>query len=277
MATHIGVFRRDDFDPGAYVVALFHAQVILAGTSHQLSLHTFEAGSLETVAEAATGVDALLTFGPETVDQDYLRGCSRPSVVCERVVDGCSYIAPDNHDIGSKAAQHLLSLGHTKLAIGIPGSRGALSSYHAFRARGFLETVLAAGHQVSGDDMLFEAKSVAGGQAMAEKLVERDQPVSALYVQNLSQLMGVLPVFRAAGVRIPSDISLVGTSFAQMNAPEAAEHVSPPLTTVTFAKDEMGRRGVEYLLAAVAGRVKSLLTDLLPGIVVERSSTAYWG
>ena len=61
-------------------------------------------------------------------------------------------------------------------------------------------------------------------------------------MQNLSQLMGALSVFRAAGVRIPGDISLVGTSFVQLNAPEAAEYVDPPITTVTFAKEEMGRR-----------------------------------
>ena len=97
--THIGVFRRDDFDPGAYVVALFHAQAALAGTAHRLSLHTFPAGGLAAVAEAATDVDALLTFGPEGTDLDYLRGAARPSVVCERIVEGCSYIAPDNHDI----------------------------------------------------------------------------------------------------------------------------------------------------------------------------------
>ena len=79
--THIGVFRRDDFDPGAYVVALFHAQAALAGTAHRLSLHTFPAGGLAAVAQAATDVDALLTFGPEVADQDYLRGASRPYVI----------------------------------------------------------------------------------------------------------------------------------------------------------------------------------------------------
>ncbi|MAG36590.1 MAG: hypothetical protein CL878_10165 [Dehalococcoidia bacterium] len=275
--THIGVFRRDDFDPGAYVVALFHAQAALAGTSHQLSLHTFSAGNLEAVAEAATSVDALLTFGPETVDQDYLRGASRPSVVCERIVEGCNYIAPDNHDIGRTAAQHLLSLGHTELAVGLPGSRGDLSAYHTYRARGFLETAWAAGHQVAGDNMLFDTKSVDGGRAIAEALLERDRLVPALYLQNLSLLMGVLPVFRAADVRIPDDISLVGTSFVQLNAPEAAEYMDPPITIVTFAKEEMGRRGVEYLLAAADGQTQSPLTDLLPGILVERASTARAG
>ena len=75
-------------------------------------------------------------------------------------------------------------------------------------------------------------------------------------------------------MRIPGDLSLVGTSFVQLNAPEAAEYMDPPITIVTFAKEEMGRRGVEYLLAAVDGTASAPLTDLLPGILVERASTA---
>ena len=133
---------------------------------------------------------------------------------------------------------------------------------------------MAAGQQVAGDDMLFADQSVAGGREIAQTLLERKRLVPALYMQNLSQLMGVLSVFRAAGVRIPGNISLVGTSFVQLNAPEAAEYMDPPLTTVTFAKEEMGRRGVEYLLAAVDGTATAPLTDLLPGILVERASTA---
>ena len=116
---------------------------------------------------------------------------------------------------------------------------------------------MAAGQQVAGDNMLFADKSVAGGREIAQTLLEREHLVPALYMQNLSQLMGALSVFRAAGVRIPGDISLVGTSFVQLNAPEAAEYMDPPITTVTFAKEEMGRRGVEYLLAAVDGTAYS--------------------
>ncbi len=122
--------------------------------------------------------------------------------------------------------------------------------------------------------MLFADQSVAGDRDIAQTLLERNSLVPVLYMQNLSQLMGVLSVFRAAGVRIPGDISLVGTSFVQLNAPEAAAYMDPPIPTVTFAKEEMGRRSVEYLLAAVDGMATSSLTDLLPGILVERASTA---
>ena len=52
--------------------------------------------------------------------------------------------------------------------------------------------------------MLFADQSVAGGRDIAQTLLERKRLVPALYMQNLSQLMGVLSVFRAAGVRIPA-------------------------------------------------------------------------
>jgi DNA-binding LacI/PurR family transcriptional regulator len=81
-------------------------------------------------------------------------------------------------------------------------------------------------------------------------------------------------VLAQRGVRIPDDVSLVGTSFRSLNAPEATAHLTPPLTVVTFDQGEMGRRGVRYLVDAVEGRVEVPLRALLPGVVVERQSTA---
>ena len=43
---HIGVFYRNGFDPGAYAVALYHAQLEAARDGHGISLHTFSEGSL---------------------------------------------------------------------------------------------------------------------------------------------------------------------------------------------------------------------------------------
>ena len=48
----------------------------------------------------------------------------------------------------------------------------------------------------------------------------------------------------------------------------------PPLTAVTFAKDEMGSRGVRFLIDAVEGRAQVPWQVLLPGILVQRKSTA---
>lgn len=273
---NIGVFRRDDFDPGAYVVAVFHAQKELAGpdqAKHRLSLHTFTRGTLATVAGAA-GVDALLTFGPDGDDMAFLRELAQPSVICERVVDGHNYVAPDNYDMGRVAARHLMDLGHTALAVALPGERATLGSYHGNRLRGFLETCAAAGYPVSEQDVLFGSKTQAGGEDIAEALLARPSLPSGLFVQNLSLMLGLLRIFRRRGVSVPQDISIVGTSFGALNAPETANHTDPPFTAVTFAKEDMGRLGVRFLIDAVEGRAQGPWQHLLPGILVPRRSTA---
>ena len=96
---HIGVFYSEGFDPGAYTVALYHAQLEAARGGHGLSIHQFPEGSLAVAAERAPEVDGLLAFATGEADLEFLRGHSRPSVVCERVAPGCANVAPDNHDM----------------------------------------------------------------------------------------------------------------------------------------------------------------------------------
>ncbi|MBM4436765.1 MAG: substrate-binding domain-containing protein [Actinobacteria bacterium] len=269
----IGVFRQRDFDPGAYVVALFHAQQALADTPHRLTLHTFHGDDLQARAEAS-GVDALLVFGPGLRDLDFLRSATRPSLVCERILEGCSYLAPDNYDMGKTAARHLIELGHTRIADVLPGERATLGVYHGTRLRGFLETCAALGHAVPDERVYFGSKDSEGGTATAARLL-RDRPLpTAIYAQNLPMMLGLLHVLQQRTIRVPDEVSIVGTSFMQMNAPEAAEHTSPPITIVTFQKERMGSEGVRYLLDRLEGRTAGLLQALLPGVLVQRASTA---
>jgi LacI family transcriptional regulator len=272
----VGVFYGTGFDPGAYAVALYHGQAALACTGHRLSLHTFAPGELGREVERNAEVEGLLVFGAVRDDLEALRrlASSRPAVVCERVAEGCNYVAPDNYDLGRKAAAHLLDRGHRWLAVALPGRRESPGQYHGERLRGFLETAAGAGAPVAEGDVLFGEKSQAGGEDVAARLLARGALPHALYMQNVSQTLGLLRVLAQRGVRIPDDLSVVGMSFRPLNAPEATAHLTPPLTAVTFDKGEMGRLGVRYLVDAVEGRVDGPLQALLPGVVVERQSTA---
>jgi LacI family transcriptional regulator len=273
----IGIFRRDDFDPGAYSVAVFHAQQTVASMEapeqHTLSLHTFQPGQLRYVAGHAQ-VDALLSFGPAGEDLDFLRETALPSVVCERVVEGLSYVAPDNDDMGRVAAEHLLGLGHRTLAVALPGTPQTMGTYHGWRLRGFLETCVAAGCPVPAANVLYSGKDVAGGVDVATRLLDRSTLPDAIFMQNQSQMMGLLRCFHERGVRVPEQISVIGTSFGVLNAHEAADYTTPPFTAVSFAKEAMGAEGVRYLVDAVEGRITTPLQMKLPGILILRQSTA---
>jgi LacI family transcriptional regulator len=60
--------------------------------------------------------------------------------------------------------------------------------------------------------------------------------------------MGAMNAIRAAGLRIPQDIAVVG-----FDDIPAAELVSPALTTVTQFQEQLGRRAAEMLLERFDG------------------------
>ena len=271
---HIGVFYSEGFDPGAYTVALYHAQLEAACGGHGLSIHQFPEGSLADAAERAPAVDGLLTFATGEADLEFLRAHERPSLVCERIVAGCAYVAPDNVDVGRTAARHLLDLGHERLAVVLPGDPANLDSYHGSRFAGVRDTAAAAGFPLDDADIYFGEKVDTTGQTAIEAMLAQGDLPDAIYVQNLPMALAALRTLTEAGVAVPDDVSFVGTTFAQLNAPAATEHTTPPMTAVTFEKEEMGRQGVVYLAAAVEGRASERLEAMLPGVLVEGASTA---
>ncbi len=270
----LGVFYRGGFDAGAYAVALYHAQLTAARGGHGLCLYTFPAGALAAAAARAADEDGLLVFGPDAADLDFLRAHARPSVVCEQAADGCGYVAPDNFDIGRTAAEHLLDLGHQRLAAALPGSPAQLDAYHGARFAGFRDTAAAAGRPLAAADVHFGPKLADSGRAAARAMLAQRTLPDAVYVQNLPMALAAYRTLLEAGVSIPDDVSFVGTTFTQLNAPIPTEHVSPPMTCVTFAKEEMGRLGAEHLIAAAEGRADAPLQELLPGVLAPGASTA---
>ncbi|WP_030691899.1 LacI family DNA-binding transcriptional regulator [Streptomyces globisporus] len=78
--------------------------------------------------------------------------------------------------------------------------------------------------------------------------------------------VGVLKVARRLGLRVPEDLSVTGFDDLAL-----ATAVEPELTTVRLPAEEFGRRGMEALLAVLAGEPAPPVT--LPVALVRRGST----
>ncbi len=78
-----------------------------------------------------------------------------------------------------------------------------------------------------------------------------------------------MKAFKEAGLRIPADISVVG-----FDDIAAASYVQPSLTTVAYPKRQMGRAGIEMLLALLSpeGRVATGTLKLAVELVVRAST-----
>ncbi len=159
---------------------------------------------------------------------------------------GLSTIASDNYAGGALAARHLAELGHTRFGLIAAPPRNIDGPARLAGAR---DTLAAAG--IDDDRVLVatDDAGVAGGERAAAEILGRDAGVTALVAYNDLMAIGAMRAIRAAGRRIPSDVSVVGFDNVDLSA-----YVDPPLTTVAQATSEMGHWAVTQLAAELADR-----------------------
>lgn len=159
---------------------------------------------------------------------------------------GLSTIASDNYAGGALAARHLADLGHERFGLITAPPR---NTDGPARLAGARDALRAAG--IAGVDILVatDEAGVAGGERAAADILRRNPRVTGLVAYNDLMAIGAMRAVRAAGLRIPSDVSITGFDNVDLSA-----YVDPPLTTVAQATSELGHWAVTQLAAALADR-----------------------
>jgi DNA-binding LacI/PurR family transcriptional regulator len=92
---------------------------------------------------------------------------------------------------------------------------------------------------------------------------------TAVVAANDLMALGAMGEFRAMGLNIPRDVSVVGfddIAFASL--------VEPRLTTVCLPRADLGRHAVEALMATIAHPEQQGVEIKIPTYLVTRGSTA---
>ncbi|MCQ9181605.1 LacI family transcriptional regulator [Streptomyces sp. IBSBF 2953] len=160
----------------------------------------------------------------------------------EPVPPGVDVVAGDDEQGARLATEHLLALGHRRIAhiagYGAVGELRRRSFEAVMRAHG------ARGAVVEPSDMTEE-----GGHRAAVRLLARPDRPTAVFAVNDIACVGVLSAAEELGLRVPGDLSVVGydnTSTSRLR------HLW--LTTVDNAGHEVGRRAARCLLDRIEGR-----------------------
>lgn len=178
-----------------------------------------------------------VTLSPGQLDQHtvllncYLTDRSLPSVTPGEVVGGRT------------ATQHLIDLGHRRIAI-IQGEEWMDASKD--RLKGYRQALASA-------DITFDEKLVrpgnwepSAGYAQTRELLKLADPPTAIFCCNDLMALGSLEALKELGKDIPRDISVVG-----YDDREIAQFTHPPLTTVLLPHFEMGVMAAELLLERI--------------------------
>ena len=169
-----------------------------------------------------------------------------------------------NESAGRIAAEHLLDLGHRRVAY-VAGPSSWTASID--RASAFSDAIHAGGGTVvATDEGDWSARS---GHAAGVRLARQAAEFTAVATANDAMAIGLLAAFAAAELRVPGDVSVIGTD----DTPDA-EFMSPPLTTVAMHFGFEGRFVVTSLVAQLEGRPPEGMPLLPTPEVVARASTA---
>lgn len=168
---------------------------------------------------------------------------------------------------GLSAAEHLLSLGHRRIAyLGGP-VRAAVDQarFHGFRAG-----MDAAGAPVDPELVLHGDFSFEHGLQGARRLLRLPSPPTAVFAVTDVTAMGVIQAAHELGVAVPARLSVVGFDDTYM-----APWSTPALTTIRTPLQDMGRVALKTLLRLVNGeQLDSHHIELATSLVVRTSTSA---
>jgi LacI family transcriptional regulator len=166
-------------------------------------------------------------------------------------------------DAGRVAAQHLLSLGHRRLAH-LAGPE-ELDTAHR-RREGFVAAAREVQLEVRVEAAPFEER---GGFDAMRRLLARGSPPTGVFVSNINQAVGAMAGARAAGRRVPSEVSLVG-----YDDDPVGEYLEAPLTVIAMPLYELGSAAIDSLIDQIEGDPPhDVVIETAPRLVV-RASTA---
>ncbi|MBL8590101.1 MAG: LacI family DNA-binding transcriptional regulator [Methylobacteriaceae bacterium] len=176
-----------------------------------------------------------------------LRASGLPIVAaCERI-DGedIPQVEVDNEDAAARAVAHLIDLGHRRIGYIAGPERNVLDRD---RRKGFGRALRAARLDprkapAFAGDFTFRAGERAARDWLA--MPDATRP-SAIFAANDEMAIGFVKTARAAGARVPDDVSIVG-----FDGIEFADYCEPTLTTIYQPRRDIGATAAALLIAAM--------------------------
>ncbi|MEV4811737.1 LacI family DNA-binding transcriptional regulator [Micromonospora avicenniae] len=153
---------------------------------------------------------------------------------------GADAVLPDNEAGGRALTEHLLGLGHRRIAVAA-GTEGLTTV--ADRLAGIAAALRGHGLDLAELPVVHTDFTREGGRVAAERILGEHPETTAVIALNDAMAMGVLAVLRARRISVPERVSVVGFDDVSV-----AADLAPSLTTVRLPMTEMGRTALALAL-----------------------------
>ncbi|MER6010949.1 LacI family DNA-binding transcriptional regulator [Streptomyces bluensis] len=191
-----------------------------------------------------------------------------PFVMIDPAVEpppGVVSVGAANWQGGVSAAEHLLALGHERIACvgGYPRTMCGSA-----RIAGYRSALASAGIRHRAEYVRHGDFDEASAHRRMLELLDLPEPPTAVFVCSDQMALGVYRALAERGLRVPDDMSVVGFD----DLPEA-RWASPGLTTVRQPLSEMAATALRLLVRLMAGDQPEGTRTELSTRLVERAST----
>ncbi|KRO03850.1 ribose operon repressor [Levilactobacillus paucivorans] len=164
---------------------------------------------------------------------------------------------------GRLAAEHLLSLGHRKIAVVMPEHA---TENLRIRLAGFKDRLAQDGVALSDDCVILSPMSKLGGYQASAKVLATS--ATAVFAINDETAMGLIRGLHEAGKRVPEDVSVMGYDDIDFD-----EYIVPKLSTVHQPVVTMGRQATMLLINRIQNSRQAPQAVELPVDLKQREST----
>jgi LacI family transcriptional regulator len=239
-------------------------QQVLISSSHA------DTNTVLSAARAMRGrIDGLIMMAPDQGSIEPIHQIARRFPVLllnpRSAVAGCSTVSISNFEGARTVVGHLLSLGHTRIAI-VNGPKGNVDAEE--RRRGYRDAFARADLPASATLELCGDFTESSGFDSAQDLLRLWPRPTAVFATNDAMALGLLSALQTEHVRVPEDLAIVGFDDIAI-----ARYASPPLTTIHVDAFELGERSVQLLLQAMSSETgRACHDEVLPAPLVIRRS-----
>ena len=174
-------------------------------------------------------------------------------------------VSYDNYQALKEAANHLVDLGHTRIAY-VSGPE-VLTSFES-RLEGYIDSLNENGINFEPDYYFQGDFSYDSGQLAADRIMTMDRPPTAVLCANDWMAIGCLTALKRQGVAIPGDMSVMGIGDI-----DSSSYIEPSLTTVSLPLQDMGAMAMDCLIQQRAGNLTEQDLPVLPHEIIIRNST----
>jgi DNA-binding LacI/PurR family transcriptional regulator len=198
-----------------------------------------------------------------------VRRLTVPMAIVGASAPGTMSVRVDDLAVGRAATEHLLELGHRKIAY-IGGDPEDERNFAAplDRRAGWLSAMRQAGADPPPSYAEISDFTAETGRQAMERLLSQATPPTAVFAANDDIAFGALSAARTAGLDVPGDVSVIGVDDHELSR-------TVGLTTIAQPVAEQGRLATQLVLAVIAGdlsrRHEHLLIDTC---LVRRQTTA---